>query len=104
VSSYGVGGHVKLPGASAGAPNKYEFGTPYETIFNDLKAKDEALYTRNGLLAMLARNMGVKRAPEKWQHTRCACGARLHSREPRQPACSACVRHTRSAGGDRRAR
>jgi hypothetical protein len=38
VSSFGVGGHVKLPGASASAPNKYDFGTTtYEHIYNDLK-------------------------------------------------------------------
>lgn len=76
VSSFGVGGHVKLPGAAANQPNKYDFGTAYEYIYNDLKAKDEPLYTRNGLLTMLSRNMGVKRAPEKWQHNWCgACSA-----------------------------
>ncbi|KAF8056476.1 SSU72 [Scenedesmus sp. PABB004] len=70
VSSYGVGGHVKLPGPSAKQPNVYDFGTRYDAIHDDLAARDEALYVRNGLLAMLRRNAAVKAAPEKWQLNR----------------------------------
>lgn len=67
VSSYGVGGHVKLPGATQKSPNAYDFGTPYTEIHDDLQRQDAALYERNGLLTMLKRNISVKRAPEKWQ-------------------------------------
>lgn len=69
MASYGVGGHVKLPGPNAKSPNTYKFGTPYQTIYDDLMAKDPALYTRNGLLKMVKRNIGVKHAPERWQNS-----------------------------------
>jgi hypothetical protein len=40
VCSYGVGGHVKLPGAAPGMANSYDFGIhTYAHIYNDLKAK-----------------------------------------------------------------
>ena len=55
VGSYGVGGHVKLPGPGANSPNIYEFGTPYKTILEDLRAKDSELYARNGLLQVAGR-------------------------------------------------
>jgi len=70
VSSYGVGSHVKLPGPSADAPNKYDFGTPYTEILEDLKAKDTALYVRNGLLKMVERNIQIKDCPQRWQDSR----------------------------------
>ena len=50
VQSFGVGGHVKLPGPSAQEPNVYTFGTPYADILDDLRRKDEDLYTQNRLL------------------------------------------------------
>lgn len=44
VSSYGTGSQVKLPGPTRNQPNVYDFGTPYQEIFNDLSEKDRDLY------------------------------------------------------------
>jgi hypothetical protein len=80
VQSFGVGSRVKLPGASRTDPNVYQFGVAtYEDIYKDLAAKDEALYTRNGLLQMLQRNMAIKRAPQRWQDHRCGPGRTSHA-------------------------
>lgn len=67
VGSFGVGGQVKLPGATQSTPNAYSFGTPYVEIYKDLYRKDPELYQRNGLLNMVKRNSTVKLAPEKFQ-------------------------------------
>lgn len=67
VSSFGTNSLVKLPGPSPDKPNSYSFGTPYEQILTDLKTKDQALYTQNGILSLLERNRKIKAAPQRFQ-------------------------------------
>lgn len=70
VRSYGTGKEVKLPGRSAMEPVVFSFNTPYEHMRDELRRRDESMYTSNGVLAMLERNAKIKRAPEQWREAR----------------------------------
>lgn len=45
----------------------YEFGTPYEQMYNELSGENRSLFTRNGVLSMLERDILTKKAPQRWQ-------------------------------------
>lgn len=67
VSSFGAANKVKFPGPSRDDPRIYDFYTPYERIYNELKAENPSLFRKNGVLAMLERDMITKKCPQRWQ-------------------------------------
>ncbi|POM80922.1 RNA polymerase II subunit A C-terminal domain phosphatase, partial [Phytophthora palmivora] len=54
-------------GPSRDDPRIYEFFTPYETMYRELKSENAELFKRNGVLSMLERDMLTKKCPQRWQ-------------------------------------
>merc|ERR1711939_1057615 len=56
--------------SSRGQDHRLQFwvvcASPNNQMYEDLKAKDERLYTANGILPMLDRNRRLKTAPQRW--------------------------------------
>lgn len=67
VCSYGAGLRVSFPGHTPTTPRVFAFATPYETMHQQLKKEDEELFTNNGVLQMLERDIATKKCPERWQ-------------------------------------
>ncbi|KAF1979089.1 Ssu72-like protein [Bimuria novae-zelandiae CBS 107.79] len=66
--SFGTGSLVRLPGPSISQPNVYKFNsTTYSAIHQELAQQNTQLYTANGLLNMLGRNLQIKGYPERFQ-------------------------------------
>ncbi|KAL1602993.1 RNA polymerase II subunit A C-terminal domain phosphatase [Nothophoma quercina] len=66
--SFGTGSLVRLPGPTITQPNVYHFNsTTYRSIHDELAEQNTALYTHNGLLNMLGRNLNIKGFPERFQ-------------------------------------
>ena len=59
-----MGSKVRLPGKNI-TDITFDFGTPYNTIYERLKSDNEAFFTKLGLLAMMDRNHKLKLAPER---------------------------------------
>ncbi|TYZ59970.1 hypothetical protein PybrP1_002447 [[Pythium] brassicae (nom. inval.)] len=67
VCSFGAGRHVSVPSRSPTAPREFRFETPYRAMHEQLRREDEELFSRNGVLAMLERDIATKDGPERWQ-------------------------------------
>lgn len=58
---------LRLPGKDITSPEVFAFGTPYRSLYDTLKRKDEAFFLKNNLLRLAARNATVKAAPQRFQ-------------------------------------
>lgn len=58
---------LRLPGKDIASPEVFAFGTPFRSLYDTLKRKDEAFFLKNNLLRLAARNATVKVAPQRFQ-------------------------------------
>jgi hypothetical protein len=65
--SYGGGRQVTFPGRTSTDSRTFKFQTPYAVMHSTLQKEDAALFTANGVLPILERDMPLKEAPERWQ-------------------------------------
>ncbi|OWZ14615.1 RNA polymerase II subunit A Cterminal domain phosphatase [Phytophthora megakarya] len=70
VCSYGAGRLVTFPGHTSSDARTFKFLTPYAVMHSVLEKEDTALFSGNGVLQILARDMPIKKAPERWQSLR----------------------------------
>lgn len=67
VCSYGAGRQVTFPGRTSSESRTFKFLTPYSAMHSILQNEDAALFTGNGVLQILERDIPIKKAPERWQ-------------------------------------
>ncbi|RLN26018.1 hypothetical protein BBJ28_00016137 [Nothophytophthora sp. Chile5] len=67
VCSFGAGRQVSFPGKTSADARTFKFQTPYEAMHRILLKEDPQLFTANGVLKILERDMPLKKAPERWQ-------------------------------------
>ncbi|KAL4146394.1 hypothetical protein PRNP1_012258 [Phytophthora ramorum] len=67
VCSYGAGRQVTFPGRTSTDARTFKFLTPYAVMHSTLQEEDAALFSGNGVLRILERDMPLKAAPERWQ-------------------------------------
>ncbi|KAE9018606.1 hypothetical protein PR003_g13761 [Phytophthora rubi] len=67
VCSYGAGRQVTFPGKTSSESRTFKFLTPYAVMHSVLQKEDAALFSGNGVLRILERDMPLKKAPERWQ-------------------------------------
>ena len=66
VISSGTGSAVRLPGPSIDKPNIYPFGTPYNTIYEELNSKDPRLSVTFQVLTLVPRLTDILKLYGQW--------------------------------------
>lgn len=56
-----------VPGKTSSDARTFKFLTPYADMHSILEKEDAALFSGNGVLQILERDMPIKKAPERWQ-------------------------------------